>query len=123
MTAGRMPPYIQAVRVSLETSGVFESPSNRAAYLVGHDTDVAVRGVDRDKIKRDVIDAGVDKKLGRKSVVLRFTGPPSATVDENENGAFGFFAGYNSNASTAVGPYANRFGEPSRARTSLLLDA
>ena len=97
---------VKSVGVAAKTRGIFVSPGNSAPHLVGHDADVTVRSTDRNKIKCDIIHAGIDKKFRWEGVILRFSTKPSAAVYEYKDRRVGFLGRYIyiSSASTWVGP-------------------
>src|SRR5512143_2450671 len=81
---------VESAGVAAETRGIFVGPGNSTPHLFRHDADVTIRRAHRSEIERDVIYTGIDEKLGREAVVLRFSAKPSATMYEHEDRRIGF---------------------------------
>src|SRR5450759_10962 len=92
MAAGRVTADVKSTGIATEASGIFISPGDAAAHLLGHDADVAVRCAHRDEVKRDVVHAGIDKKFSREAVVLGFATQPTAAMNEHKNRRIGRFS-------------------------------
>src|SRR5262245_22212872 len=87
----RMATDVKSTGIGSETLGILVGPGNSTPHLVGHDANITVRRADSSKIKRDVIDPGIDEKLGCVAIALRLFNAPSTAVYKNKYGRVGFF--------------------------------
>src|ERR1043166_6097368 len=75
---------VDALGVAAEARGVLAHPGDTAAYLCGHDAEIAARFVDVVEVEGDVVRAGRDEHFRREAVILGRAELPSAAVDEHE---------------------------------------
>src|SRR5262245_26569233 len=95
---------VESVGIAPETLGILVGPGNSTPHLLCHDANVTVRRADRSKIKRDVINPGVDEKLGCVAMSFACSARQAPPCIKTNMGELVFFAGYKSRASTDVGP-------------------
>jgi len=93
--AAKVTADVKSIGVASEASGIFVSPGYSTPHLLRHDTNVAIRRANSNKIERNIICTGIDENFGREPIILRFS---------TKIGALDVLAGYKSNASTGVGP-------------------
>lgn len=63
---------IETVWIAAEICGILINPSYRSTDLISHHTEIAVGRFDSNKIKHNVVRAGVDEQFCRKCVILCF---------------------------------------------------
>jgi hypothetical protein len=83
MGAGGKARYIEALAVATEALGIPVDPRDRATDLLGHRHQIAVRLQHIDEVEHGEMGAGIDKQLGRKSVILGHSAAPGAAVNEH----------------------------------------